>query len=68
MEIELVYLPEKKERKIDLPSGSRAERILEKLDLLSESYLLSRDGRIIISDEELRAGDRITLIRVASGG
>ncbi len=41
---------------------------LEKIEVLPESVIATRDGEIILDDEILKDGDVIKLIAVISGG
>ena len=41
---------------------------LEKIDILPESVIATREGEMILEDEILKDGDVIKLIAVISGG
>ena len=41
---------------------------LQKIDVLPESVIATRDGEMILEDEILRDGDVVKLIAVISGG
>jgi sulfur carrier protein ThiS len=41
---------------------------LEKVNVLPESIIATRDGEMILEDEILREGDVIRLVAVISGG
>jgi len=41
---------------------------LEKVDVIPESVIATRDGEMILEDEILREGDVIKLVAVISGG
>jgi sulfur carrier protein ThiS len=41
---------------------------LQKVNILPESIIATRDGEMILEDEILRAGDVVRLVAVISGG
>jgi sulfur carrier protein len=41
---------------------------LQKIDVVPESVIATRDGEMILEDEILRDGDEVKLIAVISGG
>lgn len=45
-----------------------AHKLLERLDVLSETVVVTRNGDIVTEDEMLEVGDDVELIRVISGG
>jgi sulfur carrier protein ThiS len=53
---------------LDLSAGETALKVLEKLNLYPDGHLVLRDRTPIPIDEELKDGDRIKIIKVASGG
>lgn len=56
------------ERHVEIADGSTPEDILKVLSLHPDAHLIVRDNAPIPLDEELRDGDSIKVIKVASGG
>lgn len=52
----------------EVKPGMTLRHALEKLDIIPESVIATRDGEMITEDEILRDGDTIRLIAVISGG
>jgi len=52
----------------DLEDNSTALDLLRAMRLRPDAFIISRSGAVIPVDSELREGDSVTLIRVASGG
>jgi sulfur carrier protein len=52
----------------EVRSGMTARDALQKIDVLPESVLITRNGELITEDEILREGEQIRLIAVISGG
>jgi len=59
---------EAKEEEALLPDGANVEALLVSMGLLPDAHLVLRDGVPVPVDERLGDGDRIKVIRVASGG
>ena len=53
---------------VELNTGKTVTAVFEKLDIPVETYLVEKGGIIITEFEELSDNDKITFIRVASGG
>ncbi len=66
MKVEVIIRDKKK--KITLPDNSRMKSLLEKINAKEEEYVFSRNGKIVLSDEKLKEGDKIKLFPVISGG
>ncbi len=45
-----------------------ARRLLEQLDILAETVVVTKNDEVVTEDEMLEADDEIELIRVISGG
>ncbi|MCS6806797.1 MAG: MoaD/ThiS family protein [Acidobacteriota bacterium] len=45
-----------------------ARQLLERLGVLSETVVVTKNGEIVTEDEMLEVGDEVELIRVISGG
>ena len=52
----------------EVKAGMTLRHSLEKIDVLPESVLATRQGQMITEDEVLNDGDVIKLIAVISGG
>ena len=55
-------------RSIELSDGSNAFDLLKELDLYPDAVLVFRDSRVLPEDEALEEGDRIEIMKIASGG
>ncbi len=53
---------------IEDASGLEAGEALRRVGLLSEEYIIVRNGEVITPNEKLRDGDEIVLYPVVSGG
>ena len=53
---------------VEVENGARIRDVLEKLDLNTEEYIVSRNGEVVAEDEEVGEGDLIILYPVVSGG
>ncbi len=53
---------------LELPEGSVVESIFISLDLPPDAFIATKNSAPIPITESLRHGDRVKLIRVASGG
>ncbi len=52
----------------EVRSGMTVKHALEKINVLPESVLATRDGELITEDEIIEEGDVIKLVAVISGG
>jgi len=66
LHVELLHSGER--RIMKFPDEASGFDVVDALDLKPDAYLLVRDGQPIPMDEVLRNGDRVKLIKVASGG
>jgi sulfur carrier protein len=57
-----------REREYELRPGMTLLSCLQKLDILPETVLATRDGELIEEDEILQDGQVIKLVAVISGG
>ncbi|ADI31910.1 MoaD/ThiS family protein [Staphylothermus hellenicus] len=57
-----------KEWKIEVPEGSTVRDVLAKIGLISNEYVIVRDGAVITEDDEVGDGDVLVLYPVVSGG
>lgn len=55
-------------KKKSLKNGSTAAILLDELNLLPDAHIVVKDGKPIPITQVLKDGDRIRIIRVASGG
>ena len=62
-----VKLPEE-ERIITLPEGSNSFILLKNLGLYPDAVLLFRNDSFLTEDEEIHDGERIEIMKIASGG
>lgn len=53
---------------LDMPPRSTPMDLCEKLGMFVDITICLKNGIIIPCDQELKEGDRITLVNVASGG
>ncbi len=56
------------ERLVEYRPGMRVIDVLRELGLLSNEYVVSRNGRVVAEDEEVSDGDELVLYPVVSGG
>ncbi|MEJ5223963.1 MAG: MoaD/ThiS family protein [Anaerolineales bacterium] len=57
-----------REKTFEVRPGMTLEAALQKIGVLPESVIASREGELILEDEILRDGDTIKLVSVISGG
>jgi sulfur carrier protein ThiS len=57
-----------RDKKFEVKPGMSLLSSLQKIDILPESVIATRDGEMILEDEILKDGDVIKLIAVISGG
>ena len=55
-------------KEYEVKPGMTLLSALQKLDIIPESVIATRDGEMILDDEILRDGDVVKLIAVISGG
>jgi sulfur carrier protein ThiS len=66
MEIEISMLKEKK--KLQMDEGATGKDLISLLNFVPDEVILVAGGNPIPYDQSLRNGDRVKVIRVASGG
>jgi sulfur carrier protein len=57
-----------RDKEFEVKPGMTLLSALQKIDVLSESVIATRDGEMILEDEILKDGDVVKLIAVISGG
>jgi thiamine biosynthesis protein ThiS len=57
-----------RDKKFDVKAGMTLLSALEKVSILPESVIATRNGEMILEDEILKEGDVIKLVAVISGG
>lgn len=57
-----------RDKEYELKPGMTLLSALQKIDVVPESVIATRDGEMILEDEILQDGDVIKLIAVISGG
>lgn len=57
-----------REQEYEVKAGMTLLASLQKINILPESVIATRDGELILEDEILRSGEVIKLISVISGG
>jgi sulfur carrier protein len=62
------FVLRKKEYELEFQETLTVKKALKELNLLPESYLVVRDGELIVEQEYLKDGDVIKLVPVVSGG
>ena len=62
-----VYL-EAKDAYEDVPSCTTGKELLAYLDLSPSSVILTKNGKVILSDASLEENDEIKILEVISGG
>ena len=55
-------------KEYEVKTGMTLLSALQKIDVVPESVIATRDGEMILEDEILRDGDVVKLIAVISGG
>ncbi|MFQ6107596.1 MAG: hypothetical protein ACE5QF_08455 [Thermoplasmata archaeon] len=68
MKLHVEMLPSGEKRILKFPDEASGFDVVHALELKPDAHILVREGRPIPMDEELRNGERIKLIKVASGG
>jgi len=56
------------ERLVEHRPGMTVGDVLRELGLLSDEYVVSRNGRVVAEDEAVEDGDELVLYPVVSGG
>ena len=57
-----------RDKEYEVKPGMTLLSALQKIDVVPESVIATRDGEMILEDEILRDGDVVKLIAVISGG
>ncbi len=57
-----------REKEYEVKPGMTLLSALQKIDVIPESVIATREGEMILDDEILREGDVIKLVAVISGG
>ena len=57
-----------RDREYEVKPGMTLLSALQKIDIVPESVIATREGEMILEDEILKDGDEIKLIAVISGG
>ncbi len=57
-----------RDKEFEVKSGMTLQSALEKINVLPESVIATRQGEMIVEDEILKEGDVIKLVAVISGG
>ena len=57
-----------RDKEYEVKPGMTLLSALQKIDVVPESVIATRDGEMILEDEILRNGDVVKLIAVISGG
>jgi sulfur carrier protein len=55
-------------KEYEVKAGMTLLSALQKIDVVPESVIATRDGEMILEDEILKDGDEVKLIAVISGG
>ena len=55
-------------KEYEIKPGMTLLSALQKIDVVPESVIATRDGEMILEDELLKDGDEVKLIAVISGG
>lgn len=57
-----------RDKTFEVRPGMTLQAALQKVNVLPESVIASREGELILEDEILRDGDVVKLVSVISGG
>ncbi len=57
-----------REKEYEVKPGMTLLSALQKVDIIPESVIATREGEMILEDEILRNGDVVKLVAVISGG
>jgi sulfur carrier protein ThiS len=68
MKVHVELLPRGERKTMKFPDEANGFDVLQALDLKPDAHILVREGSPIPMDEPLSSGDRVKLIKVASGG
>ncbi|MCD6237151.1 MAG: MoaD/ThiS family protein [Thermoplasmata archaeon] len=68
MEIEVTLLPQNIARKQEIPPMATIEDLIKIMRLKPDTVIAMRDNTPIPIDETIKEGDKITIIKVSSGG
>ena len=68
MKIQVKTLPENKKKEIDIKSGSKIIDLIRKINLKPDSIVVLKDTVPIPIDDEITENQKLTIIKVSSGG
>jgi sulfur carrier protein ThiS len=68
MKIQLKTLPENTKKEIDIKSGSKIIDLIRKINLKPDSIVVLNDTIPVPIDDELTENQKLTIIKVSSGG
>ena len=57
-----------RKEEFEVKHGMTVRHALEKIEILPDTVLITRDGELLTDDEILQDGDEVRLIAVISGG
>jgi len=61
-------LPEKRKRRIKLPTRSKVAGLLDALDLNPQTVVVRCNGKIVTEGERLASGDLVEVVPIVTGG
>lgn len=68
VKLKVRLLPENKLVEVEVEAGEKVSKLLERLGLTRESYIVLADGAPIPETERVPLGSDIVVLRVVSGG
>jgi len=68
MQVRLRIVPGGEEKVLEIKGKATVRRVLNKLGLSPEEYVVTRNGEVVVEDEEVIDGDLLEVYRIASGG
>ena len=68
MRVIVRIVPGGEERVLEIKGRVTVRRVLNKMGLSPDEYVVTRNGDVVVEDEEVADGDLLEVYRVASGG
>jgi sulfur carrier protein ThiS len=68
MKISVTILPDNSFKEVDIKSGSIIYDLLKKINLNPDALIILKDNKPIPIDDILKEDEKLTILKVASGG
>ncbi|MCD6084703.1 MAG: MoaD/ThiS family protein [Desulfurococcales archaeon] len=68
MQVRVRIVPGGEERVLEIEGKATVRKVLNKLGLSPDEYVVTKNGEVVVEDEEVVDGDLLEVYRVVSGG